>query len=83
LAEKEEKIKTDANLERTEILYGPDNIVKRTIDDFHKIQERLDSCTDSSGPSVFLNDLLWNEVIDLKNRSIRLRFITEITRERM
>jgi two-component system, OmpR family, sensor histidine kinase VicK len=81
LAEKEEKIKTDANLERTEILYGPDNIVKRTIDDFHKIQERLDSCTDSSGPSVFLNDLLWNEVIELKSRSIRLRFITEITRE--
>jgi hypothetical protein len=28
LAEKEEKIKTDISMERTEILYGPDNIVK-------------------------------------------------------
>jgi two-component system, OmpR family, sensor histidine kinase VicK len=83
LTDKKEKIKTDADLERTEILYGSDNIVKRTIDDCHRIRERLDSCTDSKGPSVLLNDLIWNEFIELKDRGIRLRFITAITRENL
>jgi two-component system sensor histidine kinase VicK len=81
LEEKEDKIKNDTDLERTEILYGSDNIVKRTIGDFHKIQERLDNCTDSTGPSVFFNTPIWNEFIELKNRGIKLRFITEITQE--
>ncbi len=53
MEEKEDKIKNDTDLERTEILYGSDNIVKRTIGDFHKIQETLDNCTDSTGPSSF------------------------------
>ncbi len=81
MAEKEEKIKTDIAMERTEILYGPDNIVKRTVDDFHKIQERLDNCTDSTGPSVFFNTPIWKEFMDLKNRGIKLRFITEVTED--
>ena len=68
-------------MERTEILYGPDNIVKRTVDDFHKIQERLDNCTDSTGPSVFFNTPIWKEFMDLKNRGIKLRFITEVTED--
>src|SRR6478672_6803283 len=79
--EKKEEIKTKEDVERTEILYGSDKIVKRTIDDFHKIKERFDNCTDSTGPSVFFNTPIWKEFVNLANRGIKLRFITEITKD--
>jgi signal transduction histidine kinase len=78
---KEEKIKTKDEVEKTEILYGSDKIVKRAVDDFNKIQERFDNCTDSTGPSVFYNTPIWVEFVNLKNRGIKLRFITEITKD--
>jgi hypothetical protein len=58
------------NTEKTEILYGEDNIVKRTIGDFHTINERLDNCTDCTGPSVFFKTSIWEEFVQLKNRGI-------------
>jgi signal transduction histidine kinase len=79
--EKEEKIRSETNIEKTEILFGSDKIVKRAIDDFHKIKERFDNCTDATGPSVFFNTPVWNEFVNLKNRGIKLRFITEITKD--
>jgi two-component system, OmpR family, sensor histidine kinase VicK len=78
--ENKEKAKVEYT-EKTEILYGTDNIVKRAIGGFHTIKERLDNCTDSTGPSVFFNTPVWKEFIELKNRSIKLRFITEITKD--
>ena len=78
---KEDEIKTKEDVEKTEILYGSDKIVKRTIDDFHLIKERFDNCTDSTGPSVFFNTPIWKEFVNLKNRGIKLRFITEITKD--
>ncbi|MDQ4074001.1 MAG: HAMP domain-containing histidine kinase [Thermoproteota archaeon] len=69
--------------ERTEIIYGQDNIVKRATSDFQKIRQRLDSCTDATGPSVFLNTPIWKEFIELRNRGVRLRFITVITQDNL
>jgi two-component system sensor histidine kinase VicK len=77
----EDELKTDDNAEKTEILYGSDKIVKRAIDDFHKIKERFDNCTDSTGPFVFYNTSIWKEFVNLANRGIKLRFITEITKD--
>jgi len=77
----EDELKTEDNAEKTEILYGSDKIVKRAIDDFHKIKERFDNCTDSTGPSVFFNTPIWKEFVNLANRGIKLRFITEITKD--
>ena len=76
-----EKIRVENNVERTEILYNTDEIVKRTINDFRNIKQQLDNCTDSTGPSVFFNTPIWKEFVALKNRGIKLRFITEITKD--
>ncbi|MGN6559828.1 MAG: hypothetical protein ACTHJ2_04810, partial [Candidatus Nitrosocosmicus sp.] len=77
----DEAIKEDYFNERTELLYDSDNITKRTINDFRNIRQQLDNCTDSTGPSVFFNTPIRNEFINLKNRGIKLRFITEITKD--
>ena len=77
----ENNSKTESDNEKTEILYDSDKIVKRTIDDFCKIKEQFDNCTDSTGPSVFFNTPIWKEFVNLANRNIKLRFITEITKD--
>jgi two-component system, OmpR family, sensor histidine kinase VicK len=67
-------------VKKTEILHGQDNIKKRTINDFHLIQNRLDNCTDSTGPYV-IDTPLWSEFLELKQKGIKLRLITEITKD--
>ena len=67
-------------MKKTEILHGQDIIKKRTINDFHLIQNRLDNCTDSTGPYV-IDTPLWNEFLELKKKGIKLRLITEITKD--
>ena len=42
-----------------EILYGSENIIKSTIEDFHLIKEKFDNCTDSTGPSLCFIILLF------------------------
>ena len=79
--EEAEKTTAETNSKKTEILYNIDEIVKRTINDFRKIKEQFDNCTDSTGPSVFFNTPVWNEYVNLKDRGVKLRFITEITKE--
>jgi signal transduction histidine kinase len=71
------------NSERTGIIHGQDIILKRTIVDFQAIKEQLDICTDATGPSVFYSTPLWKEFVSLKNRGIRLRFVTEITKDNL
>jgi two-component system sensor histidine kinase VicK len=71
------------NVERTEIIHGQDSIVKRTIGDFSTIKEKFDNCIDANGPSVFYNTPIRKEFVALKNRGIRLRFITEITKDNL
>ena len=39
--------------------------------------------TDFTGPSLFVNSPIWPDYAELSRRGIRLRFITEITKENM
>jgi two-component system, OmpR family, sensor histidine kinase VicK len=68
-------------VEKTEILYGQENIVKHFLQDLQKVQERLDSCTDFLGPSAFVDTPIWSDYMNLKKRGVRLRFITEIIKD--
>ena len=61
-------------------MYGAENIVRRILSDLPKIKERFDNCTDFKGPSVFLETPIWKEYVKLKDRGVKLRFITEITK---
>jgi two-component system, OmpR family, sensor histidine kinase VicK len=70
-------------VEKTEILYGQENIIRHFLRDLSDVQERFDSCTDSTGPSLFVSSPIWSDYAGLSKRGIRLRFITEITKENM
>jgi signal transduction histidine kinase len=68
--------------EKIEILHGTENIIDRTLGDLVNVRQTFDNCTDYTGPSVFLAyQPVWDACIALKQKGIRLRFITEITRD--
>lgn len=67
--------------ERTEVLLGEENVMN-TILQFLSKAYRIDSCGDHRAPSIAIGVDEYKELLfDLKNRGIKLRFITDITKE--
>ena len=66
--------------EITEVFYSTEKIVNTTVETFSKLRKSLDICGDSRCPSMFVvpNDPVSNVYRELRNRNMRLRFITEI-----
>jgi hypothetical protein len=69
--------------EKTEIIYGEDNIIKSTLEVLSECENQADTCTDSIGPSIFviLNHPVTMAFQELKDKRRRLRFIAEITKD--
>jgi hypothetical protein len=40
--------------EKTEVLYGPDEIVRKTVDTCYAIERTIDGCVDHYSPSIFV-----------------------------
>jgi nitrogen-specific signal transduction histidine kinase len=70
--------------EKIEILSGPAVTIDRTLKDFSLVKEKVDSCVDSTGPSIILSTPpVKDAFLDLKKRGIKTRYITEITKENL
>lgn len=68
--------------EKTEVIFGTERIIDITLQGFSAITERLDNCTDCTGPRAFTGvEPVWKGLAGLRDRGIRTRFITEMTRE--
>ena len=78
-----EEINSGVEREGTEIIYGYDNIIKLAINNFSKIGKKLDICTYASGLNFFSNPLLLSKLTILNKKGIKLRFITEITKDNL
>ena len=73
----------DYTEEKTEVIYGPENIINNTLLALSRCKSQVDNCIDSSGPSMFVvpNQPIPIAFRELKERGIRLRFIAEITKD--
>jgi two-component system, OmpR family, sensor histidine kinase VicK len=68
--------------EKTEVIYGEVNVVSRALQILPTLTKTLDLCGDRNGPSILLlNEQIKQMYIDLNNRGVRQRNITEITKE--
>ena len=69
--------------EKTEVIYGVENFINYTLDLWSKIRINADVCADCNGPSLFVtpNNLLNFGYRALRDRGIKLRYITEITKD--
>jgi len=69
--------------EKTEVIYGDENIIRDTLEVYSVLTNSLDICNDSNGPSMFVipNHPVTKAYRELRERGIRLRFIAEITKD--
>jgi two-component system, OmpR family, sensor histidine kinase VicK len=71
-------------IDKTIVLTDPSDIIRRAAALFSNVKERIDCCADSNAPySHFMLKPVRDGYVQLKNRGIKVRFITEITRENL
>jgi two-component system sensor histidine kinase VicK len=71
---------SNTSSERTEIWYGIDNIISRSLEVLSKIQTTYDLCLDSTGVSPILEiEPIKKAYFILRDRGVNMRIITEIT----
>ena len=69
---------------KTIVLTDPKDIMSSAAALFSNVRERIDCCADSNAPiSHFMLKPVQDGYIHLKNRGIKVRFITEITKENL
>jgi two-component system sensor histidine kinase VicK len=70
------------NSERTEVLYGVENAMSTLKQVMSRVNSRADVCGDSLAPSFSMGvEPIKKGYIDFKNRGVKIRFITEITKD--
>lgn len=69
--------------EKTEVIYGVENIINDTVERISAAKECIDACMDSSAPSTFVipNHPITQVFRGSKRRGIRIRFIAEVTKD--
>jgi two-component system, OmpR family, sensor histidine kinase VicK len=73
---------TSLHTERTEVLYGIENAMSRLTQAMSRVRYRADVCGDSLSPSFSMGvESIKKGYIDFKQRGVKIRFITEITKD--
>jgi len=71
-----------AAAERTKVLYGEDKTTDTLLQAFSNAKSTWNICTNSTGPSVSMGvEPIKRGTVDLKERGVRIRYATEITKE--
>ncbi len=66
--------------ERTEVLYGTENVINKELQFFSRAKNRIDTCMDYTRPSLAIGiESIKRSFLDAKSRDVRLRYLTEIT----
>jgi hypothetical protein len=68
--------------EKTQVVYGIDNIITRAIERWRSTEKKMDSCIDKLQPKLLITDnMIFPELLELIKKDIRTRTIFEITEE--
>jgi two-component system, OmpR family, sensor histidine kinase VicK len=75
---------SDEHDEKTEVMYGVEYIINRTLQTLSTVKYRFDNCGDVRHPSIIVTtEPVRKAFIDVKNRGVKTRFITEITKDNL
>ena len=70
---------SDAISERTEVLYGEQNVVNTVLQFTSRAKSRIDACVDYTRPSLAVEiEEPRKAFLDAKRRGVKLRYVTEI-----
>ena len=68
--------------ERTEVLYGEQNVIRSELELFSNSKKKIDTCMDYTRPPLAITiDPIRGAFTDAKKRGIKLRYLTEISKD--
>jgi two-component system, OmpR family, sensor histidine kinase VicK len=68
--------------ERTEVVHGIDNVINIVLQFLSQTNNKIDACVDYTRPSLSIDFLaLKNAFLNAKKRGVKLRYVTEITKD--
>jgi two-component system, OmpR family, sensor histidine kinase VicK len=68
--------------ERTEVVYGIDNVINTVLQFLSQTNNKIDACVDYTRPSLAIDFLaLNNAFLNAQKRGVKLRYVTEITKD--
>jgi two-component system, OmpR family, sensor histidine kinase VicK len=68
--------------ERTEVVHGIDNVINIVLQFLSQTNNKIDACVDYTRPSLAIDFLaLKNAFLNAKKRGVKLRYVTEITKD--
>lgn len=71
---------TDSTPETTEVLHGNDNIIKKTLETFSWVKERMEGSIDQAGPAIHvIYRPISDGLVQLKERGVKMKVVTEVT----
>jgi hypothetical protein len=74
----------DNAAEKTTVLHNPAKMIDVSLQIYSQITEYMDAICDDSGVEVTIKATpIWNGMNDLKNKGVRLRWITNITQDNL
>jgi len=70
--------------ERTEVLYGTDNVINNELHFFSEAKTRIDTCMDHSRPALAIGtEAIRKSFVEAKRKGVQLRYLTEITNDNL
>ncbi len=70
--------------ERTEVLYGTDNVINNELHFFSEAKTRIDTCMDYSRPALAIGiEAIRKSFVEAKRKGVQLRYLTEITNDNL
>jgi hypothetical protein len=71
-------------IERTEVLYGTDNVTNNELHFFSGAKTKIDTCMDYSRPALAIGiEAIRKSSIEAKRKGVQLGYLTEITNENL
>jgi two-component system sensor histidine kinase VicK len=76
------RIKRKERKDITKVIYGVQNVINTVLQFLSETNNTVDACVDYTRPSLIVGIMALKEAfLDVKNRGVKLRYVTEINRE--
>ena len=70
--------------ERTEVLYGTDNVINNELRFFSETKIRIDTCMDYTRPALAIGtEAIRKSFVEAKRKGVQLRYLTEIRNDNL
>ncbi|MFZ0510610.1 MAG: hypothetical protein WAM14_03300, partial [Candidatus Nitrosopolaris sp.] len=70
--------------ERTEVLYGTNNVISAELGFFSEAKTRIDTCMDYTRPALAIGiEAIRKSFVEAKRNGLQLRYLTEITNDNL